>query len=140
MKKVYFGCSISAGRDHAHVYGDIVAYIKAAGAEVISEMFADQELKPEVGMKKNPAKVWKRDVGWVQKADALIAEVTQPSLGVGYEIAIAEQNGIPVLALFYTGYDRWLSPMITGNPYIHVFKYDSIKETEKVISKFIASL
>ncbi|HSX53144.1 MAG TPA: nucleoside 2-deoxyribosyltransferase [Patescibacteria group bacterium] len=140
MKRVYFGCSIAGGRDHAHVYADIVKYIKEAGAEVISEMFADMELKPEVGMKKNPAKVYKRDVQWVQKADAFIAEVTQPSLGVGYEIAIAEQSGTPVLALFYTGYDRWLSPMITGNPYIHVFEYNDIKQTKKVIEEFIDSL
>jgi hypothetical protein len=91
-------------------------------------------------MKKNPAKVWKRDVAWVQKADAFIAEVTQPSLGLGYEIAIAEQSNTPVLALFYSGYDRWLSPMVTGNPYIHVFEYSDVKETKKVIAKFIASI
>ena len=27
-----------------------------------------------------------RDVGWLHEADVVVAEVTQPSLGVGYEI------------------------------------------------------
>lgn len=140
VKKVYFGCSIAGGRDHAHLYQDIVDYIKATGAHVISEMFADMELKPEVGMHADPGDIWRRDVDWVKKADAFIAEVTQPSLGVGYEIAKAEQSGTPVLALFHTSTGRWLSPMVSGNPHIQVFKYKDVLETKPIIAEFIASL
>jgi len=35
-----------------------------------------------------------RDLEWLRQADALVAEVTTPSLGVGYEIALAESWGI----------------------------------------------
>ncbi len=90
MKKIYFGCSISGGRNHAHVHQEIVEFIKSAGGHVLSELFADKSLVAEVGAMSGLTneQVWERDVKWVKEADALIMEVTQPSLGVGYEIAL----------------------------------------------------
>jgi nucleoside 2-deoxyribosyltransferase len=140
MKKVYFACSIAGGRDHAHVYGDIVNYIKASGLHVLSELFSDKELRPEVGMNLDPAFVWQRDVDWVKEADLFIAEVTQPSLGVGYEIAIAEALGKPVLGLFYKNSGRRLSPMIVGNPNVAIFEYEDVIETKSAIADFIKKL
>lgn len=141
MKKIYFACSIAGGRDHAHVYGDIVAYIKKAGMHIVSEMFADKVLdKDKVGMTMEPIEVWERDIDWIASVDALIAEVTQPSLGVGYEIGKAEELDKPILALFCEDAGRRLSPMISGNPNVQVCRYHDVKETEKVIQKFVASL
>src|SRR3989344_2070755 len=140
MKKVYFACSIAGGRDHAHVYSDVVNFIKISGAKVISELFADKVLTDAVGMKMVPSLVWHRDVKWVLDADAIIAEVTQPSLGVGYEIAKAEDNGKPILALFCIESGRRLSPMIDGNPNVTVIRYREIKETKKAVAEFIKNL
>ncbi len=140
MKKIYFACSIAGGRDHAHVYPEIVRYIKSTGAQVSSEMFSEAVLKPEVGMKMEPNFVWKRDTDWVREANAVIAEVTQPSLGVGYEIGIAHELGKPVLALFYPQPGRRLSPMIAGDPNVTVFEYRDVGETEAAIGKFIKLL
>jgi len=140
VKKIYFACSIAGGRDHSHVYKDIIVLIKAGGAEVVSELFAEKVLKAEVGMKLDPKFVWKRDIDWVREADGIIAEVTQPSLGVGYEIARAEQWGKPILALFYTGSGKRLSPMIAGNPSLKVFEYADIGRTEKAIADFITKI
>jgi len=39
-----------------------------------------------------------RDLAWLQEAECLVAEVTTPSLGVGYEIARAIGWSKPVLA------------------------------------------
>ncbi len=140
MKKIYFGCSIAGGRDHADFYSGIVKLIKGSGAEVMSEMFADKELKAEVGTNLDPTFVWKRDTKWINEADALIMEVTQPSLGVGYEIGKAEEFNKPVFALFYAPSDRRLSPMISGNPNVKVIEYKQIRELEKPILEFIESL
>ncbi|KAB0337781.1 hypothetical protein FD755_025470, partial [Muntiacus reevesi] len=41
-----------------------------------------------------------RDLAWLQQADAVVAEVTQPSLGVGYELGRAVALHKPVLCLF----------------------------------------
>jgi hypothetical protein len=52
-------------------------------------------------------------MGWLDQAAAVIAEVTVPSLGVGYEIAYAlHARAIPVLGLCRAG--TRLSAMLTG--------------------------
>ena len=142
MKKVYFACSIAGGRDHAHVYQDIVDNIKVCGMHVLSEIFADQTLKSETGTKHKltPHDVWKWDLDWVREADAIIAEVTQPSLGVGYEIAKAEQWNKPVLALFNKSSGNRLSPMVAGDPNVTVHEYESISETREVFRHFLDRL
>jgi hypothetical protein len=142
MKKVYFACSISGGRDHAHLYEDIVANIRAAGVIVLSEIFADKTLLAELGPTPDytPNETWSRDCAWVKQADAVIAEVTQPSLGVGYEIGRAETWKKPTLALFYKPSGRRLSPMIAGNPHVQVVEYTDVRETKAAIKKFIESL
>lgn len=142
LKKIYFACSISAGRDYAHLYEEIVKHIKAAGAHVVSEIFADKTIRPELGPGQHqhftPHEIWKNDIGWVESADVIIAEVTQPSLGVGFELGFADSLGKPILALFNTGSGRRLSPMISGNPNITVFEYADVQETAAVIKAFLA--
>lgn len=142
MKKIYFGCSIAGGRDHAHVYQDIVDYIKAAGAHVLSEIFADSSIKAHKGPTPHltALETWTRDTKWLNEADAVIAEVTTPSLGVGYELGRAEELSKPILALFYKDSDRRLTPMITGNPAIQVFEYSNISQTKQIIAAFIKDL
>src|SRR3990167_9801432 len=42
MKKIYFACSNTGGRDHAHVYENIVELIKKSGVSVLGEVFANK--------------------------------------------------------------------------------------------------
>lgn len=44
--------------------------------------------------------ILERDMEWLSKSQVVIAEVTQPSLGVGFEIARAITLNKPVLCLF----------------------------------------
>lgn len=46
------------------------------------------------------AEILERDMLWLQQSDVVVAEVTQPSLGVGFEIARAMTLNKPVLCLF----------------------------------------
>jgi hypothetical protein len=48
----------------------------------------------------NDAEILERDMQWLSQAHVVIAEVTQPSLGVGFEIARAVTLNKPVLCLF----------------------------------------
>ena len=59
----------------------------------------------------------------LRQADAMIAEVTNPSLGVGYEIAKAEEWNLPVLALYRPQPGKKLSAMIAGSPQTKVVEY-----------------
>jgi nucleoside 2-deoxyribosyltransferase len=84
-----------------------------------------------------PSEVYARDVAWIRNCDVLIAEVSVPSHGVGYEIGFALGLGKRVLALHRA--DRRVSKMITGNPdaNLSVFCYETIQEAINQIGEFL---
>lgn len=136
--KIYFACSIRGGRNDAHIYGELVLHINTQ-ATVLSEIFADKTLTP-AGSPGKTSDIYAKDISWVRQANAIIAEVTNPSLGVGYEIAKAEEWGKPVLALFREEDDRRLSAMIDGSPHLKVARYKTIDEAKLAIDTFVDSL
>ena len=138
MKQIYFACSIRGGRADANFYAQLVEHIKTK-ALVLTEIFADGKLTSS-GMNKPNEDIWSTDMAWIEQADAVIAEVTNPSLGVGYEIAKAEDQHKPVLALFRNDSDRKLSAMIAGSPNVKVANYTDINFAKQAIDDFIDSL
>ncbi|NCU38299.1 nucleoside 2-deoxyribosyltransferase [Candidatus Saccharibacteria bacterium] len=136
--KIYFACSIRGGRDDADAYARIVEHIKTQ-ATVLTEAFADGKLT-SAGMNKPNEEIWETDMAWVRQADAIIAEVANPSLGVGYEIAKAEEWNKPVLALFRQDGERRLSAMIDGSPTVEVARYEQLEEAFVAINGFIKML
>lgn len=138
MKKVYFACSIRGGRDDAAIYKKLVETIKK-DAKVLTEIFADKKLTA-AGMKDPPGDIWSNDIRWIEQAHALIAEVTNPSLGVGYEIAKAEKMGKPILCLFRPEGERKLSAMIQGSPSATVVEYRQFKTAAHAIQEFIGNI
>ena len=55
-----------------------------------------------------------RDVELLNKCNVVVAEVTQPSLGVGYELGRAVDMGKAILCLYRPQEDKLLSAMIRG--------------------------
>lgn len=133
--KVYFACSIRGGRDDVHIYADLITYLKTK-VTVLSEIFADNKLTA-AGSDGTNDYIWKRDTDWVREADILVAEVTNPSLGVGYEIAKAEEWNKPILALFRNTGKQKLSAMIEGSPGTTTVYYKKIDEAQRAIDDFI---
>ena len=84
--------------------------------------------------------IYARDMGLLVKSDALIAEVTVPSTGVGYEICRALVKGIPVLCLHRP--DAAVSAMVLGNPdpLLEVRAYPDKASLKKIIIEFIKAL
>jgi hypothetical protein len=66
-------------------------------------------------------------VNWIEESDVVIADVSTPSHGVGYELATAERLGKMVVALYDNRSARKISWMISGNPYIYKIYYDSLE-------------
>ena len=136
--KIYFACSIRGGRDDADAYAELALHIKTQ-ATLLTEIFADGKLTSQ-GMNKPSRDIWTTDTNWVAESDAIIAEVTNPSLGVSYEIAKAEEWGKPVLALFRDTEDRKLSAMVDGSPNVKVIYYKNITDAKTAINAFIKEL
>ena len=78
-----------------------------------------------------------RDMDWIRNADLMVAEVSVPSLGVGYEIASAIRLGKPLLCLFNRNAKHRLSAMISGSDALKVEKYDSPEQAGKILEEFI---
>ena len=128
---MYFACSITGGRHFESEYQEIVAALLADGHKIPTSHLAQAQVVEEERIIA-PHEVYKRDVNWIKNCDALIAEVSVPSHGVGYEIGFALNLGKPVLCLHHK--DTKVSKMITGNPHpaLVISAYDSM---EKAISQ-----
>ena len=68
------------------------------------------------------AAIWAQDMAWLRESDAVIAECSTPSLGVGYELAMAQILKKPV-HIFYDEARGPLSAMLTGDPYYAIHPY-----------------
>jgi nucleoside 2-deoxyribosyltransferase len=136
---VYFACSITGGREFERIYQDLTEALLADGHEVPTASLADSNVMALESVVA-PHEVYERDVGWIRAANALIAEVSVPSHGVGYEIGFALNADKPVLCLVQEG--RKLSKMIEGNPdsRLRVKTYKNARQAISIAREFLASL
>ena len=137
MKKVYFACSVRGGGDTSS-YVDILNAIKEAGGEVLSEIFVHDAIN-FAGSPLPADEIYARDIEMIQAADIVVAEVTNPSLGVGYELAYAEKLQKPILCLFNPESGRKLSAMVSGNSYNTVLEYSAASIPAEKIKKLLNS-
>jgi nucleoside 2-deoxyribosyltransferase len=134
--KIYFAGSIRGGREDARIYNEIIDYLKSYG-NVLSEEVGDLSLTEEDGDKYSDSYIHERDLNWLASADVLVAEVTIPSLGVGYEIGNAVLQHKRVLCLYRQKKGERLSAMIAGCPGITNVKYSTLDEAKNAIDKFL---
>jgi nucleoside 2-deoxyribosyltransferase len=136
---IYFSCSLTGGRQDERVYGEIVAHLTDLGHEVPTAHLADPTVM-ELERVTEPAEIFARDIHWIEECQALVAEVTTPSHGVGYEIAYALGLGKPVLCCFRRG--QRVSKMIIGNdsPGLVVRDYEDVAEALEIVDTFLAGV
>jgi len=136
---IYFSCSITGGRNDQAVYAAIVDALLSDGHVVPTAILSSPDILSLEAVV-SPQDVYQRDVKWVTDCDALIAEVSTPSHGVGYEIALALTLGKPVLCLYRQG--RKVSKMITGNdqPRLRQAVYATDAEAVTFVCDFLLNL
>ena len=134
--KIYFAGSIRGGREDAQLYENIIAYLEEKG-QVLTEHVGSTDLSWEGETSRKDEEIYNRDIKWLQSADIVVAEVTTPSLGVGYELGIAEKLNIPVLCLYRQKYEKNLSAMVKGNTIFTCRKYKELMDAQKWIDDFI---
>ena len=97
--KIYFAASIRGGRKDSGVYSDIINHLKEFG-EVLTEHVGYESLTSKGEDAMNDIQIHDRDMEWLIKSDIIIAEVTNPSLGVGYELGRAIAYNKKILCLY----------------------------------------
>ncbi len=136
--KIYFAGSVRGGRDDKELYLQLIEYLGKYG-QVLTEHLGDRNLS-EYGEDSPPELVHSRDISWLKESDVLIAEVSTPSLGVGYEIGIAESMNKRMLCLCNDEKYKMLSPMINGNSNLKIARYGNLEGAKKHIDSFFESL
>jgi 2'-deoxynucleoside 5'-phosphate N-hydrolase len=136
---IYFSCSITGGRQDQAAYQSIVAALLADGHTVPTAILADQDIL-SLETVTSAEDIYHRDIAWLDGCDAVVAEISTPSHGVGYEIAYALEKDKPVLC----GYQRQrkVTKMILGNdhPNLKAFGYHDIDEMIREMRGFLAEL
>ena len=133
---IYFACSITGGRDHQAIYKAITDFLLNSGHTVPTAHLADHDV---VDLEKivDAGDIYRRDVNWIKGCDVLVAEVSTPSHGVGYEIGYALSLNKPVLCLHKKTIK--VSKMITGNPnpLLQVSSYQDEDEAITFLHNFL---
>lgn len=137
--KIYFAGSIRGGRSDAALYRQIIALLEQYG-QVLTEHVADTGLTPAGEEGLSDEAIYKRDMAWLMEADAVVAEVTIPSHGVGYEIARAETMSKPVLCIYRPGTERRLSAMLAGSPALQCKIYATVEDLTPILERFLKTV
>ncbi|XP_077861797.1 putative 2'-deoxynucleoside 5'-phosphate N-hydrolase 1 [Saccoglossus kowalevskii] len=111
-RSIYFCGSIQGGRQDADLYARIIKLLQGYG-EVLTEIVGHAGIEKE-DMICNAQSIYDQDMEWLNISDVVVAEVTQPSHGVGYEIGRAVAMRKRVLCLYRPFTSKWLSCMIRG--------------------------
>ncbi len=137
--KIYFCGSILGGRQNAAIYPVIVDHLEVLGHIVLTKHVARLDVLA-FESPRTPQEVYTRDLDWLAEAGAVVAEVTTPSLGVGYEIAVALNLAKPTLCLYRQG--TAVTKLLLGNtsPAITVRAYATERQLLSLIDVFLQCL
>ena len=119
--KFYFAGAIRGGREKVQTFIKINELLQSYG-QILDEHVANPNVNL-IEQNNSKSEIYHRDIKWIKTCDMVIAEVSTPSLGVGYELCYAEHLGIPIIVL----YDKSInvSAMILGNEYFDLISYDN---------------
>jgi len=133
---IYFSCSITGGRADEQIYQTLVADMLSCGHSVPTAHLSSPHVL-EMERVARPDEIFARDMNWLKTCDVVVAEVSTPSHGVGYEIAIALTLGKPVFCCHRQ--ERRVSMILTGNPApnLTVVEYGSPAQAVEQVRSFL---
>jgi len=137
--KIYFAGSIRGGRQDQALYLELIGLLAKYGT-LLTEHVGDPRVTASNDIEPDDTRIYKRDMSWLKESDIVVAEVTIPSLGVGYEIAMAENWEKPVLCLFRPNAGKHLSAMLTGNPQLVIKEYTGVEDARTILADFFQTL
>lgn len=128
--KIYFSGSIRGGQDDAAIYKQIIDELKRYG-NVLTEHIGSKVQETNL----SDEEIHDRDLKWVMDADVVVAEVTTPSLGVGYEIGRAAEFNKPIICLYRKNGKKQVSAMIAGCSQVKSFEYSKVEDTKQILAE-----
>ncbi len=127
---IYFSGSIRGGQQDTELYKEIIDYLKQFGT-VLTEHIGSKTIDTSI----SDQEIHDRDLQWVFESDIIVAEVTVPSLGVGYEIGRAIEMNKPIICLYRSINGKSTSAMIRGCTNLKCFEYKNINDAKLILKE-----
>ena len=123
---IYFSGSIYGGRQKLEAYKKLVKELTKFGNVLDEEVADDNVLIREESI--SDKDVFESLVDRLKRADLVFAEVTVPSLGVGYEIGYADKTNKRIICVYDKTVTPKLTTMLRGNNRLKIIPYTNINE------------
>lgn len=132
--KIYFACSVL--NSTPKFAKNIVEILKKYGEVINSEIVRDDIRILDEEYYKKGINIYENDIINIDKANALVAEVSIPSTGLGMEIQYALDKNKKVLCLYESAKEKNVSKMILTCKEMDKEKYSNVGDLEKIIDNF----
>lgn len=124
--KIYMSGSIYGGTQKIETYKILIDNLKKYG-EILNDNIANENTIAEEAFQKDED-IFAALVAKMHTADIVFSEVSIPSLGVGYELGLADSLDKKIIAIYDKEYVDKVSTMIRGNKRIKLIPYHNLNE------------
>ncbi len=137
--RIYLACTVRGDRQALAAARCACSVLEALGHEVLTRHLLEDDVEEAEGQQPESA-VFERDMAWLAACDALVAEASGSSYGVGFEVgfvlARARQSGQRVFVLYDASRRTMVSRLISGNidPRCRTLAYDNLGEIEAFLA------
>ncbi len=132
--RVFLSTPIRGVHAGDEIYRLMYAHLQQMGVSV--EGAFGLSLEAEQGL--DDRRIYTRDITALERSDIVLAEVSTPSTGVGFEIAHAVAMGIPVVCVHEKGAS--VSAMVVGCPELRTYAYADAGELCALMSRALSQL
>jgi nucleoside 2-deoxyribosyltransferase len=137
--KVYLACTVRGSRAGVHAARLVAARLEAWGHEILTaHLLRDDVEQAEAAVTERA--VFERDMKWLDGCDALIAEASGSTYGVGFEVGYVAARAPTTGQHVYLLYDRArrgaVSRLVSGfaSPHGSVLEYASLDEVDAFLA------
>ncbi|MDD4188060.1 MAG: nucleoside 2-deoxyribosyltransferase [Bacilli bacterium] len=127
--KIYFAGSINGGREKESDYLNLINFLENYGEVITKNIWQEKPLSDDY--------IYNRHKKWLDASDIIIAEVSVPSIGVGYELGYALEHNKKVICLYDEASIKSISSMISGNPKNIIIRYKTLEEAKTILDSAI---
>ena len=142
--RIYLACTVRGDRGALPAVREIVSRLRAQGHEILTaHLLLDDVEQAEARL--SEAEVYERDLRWLHACDAVVAEASGSSFGVGFEVGYvlgrAPETGQRVFLLYDLRRRCAISRLIPGNtdPRCVTFAYSDVAELGTFIDAHFAA-
>jgi nucleoside 2-deoxyribosyltransferase len=131
--RIYLACTVRGDRDAVATLRNACARLEHFGHDVLTAHLLRDDVET-IEASLSERQVFERDIEWLTGCDAVVAEASGSSFGVGFEVgwvlARAAETGQRVYLLYDKNRLGRISRLITGNSHPHAttFGYGSAEE------------